>query len=134
MAKRRRVEILASVLHSAVAGAKKTRIMQNANLNHSLLVKYLEESTNLGFLQFASDSYLTTEKGMRFLEVYTRFSSKYSRLDDMMKASQSDWKLLEQMCDLTNNCSSKSTGDQMNQLNPRAEAEEARRGKLTQLQ
>jgi predicted transcriptional regulator len=125
MAKRRRVEILAAVLNSAVRGARKTRIMQLANLNYSLLEKYLEETIELGFLQFGNGSYETTEKGMRFLELYLRFSSKHSRLKEMLEASRSDWRVLEQMCDLANNCNSKPNDVRLNRLNPRAVAQNA---------
>jgi predicted transcriptional regulator len=127
MVKRRRVEIVAAILNSAVDGVKKTRIMQNANLSYSLLEKYLGETIGLGFLQFDNESYATTEKGREFLEVYLRFSLKHSRLKEMLEASRSDWEVLEQMCDLGPDCSPKLNGVRLNHRSmnpePRAVAE-----------
>jgi predicted transcriptional regulator len=107
MPKRRRVEIVAAVLSSAVGGARKTRIMYKANLSYSILIKYLEETIGLGFLQFRNRSYETTPVGLKFLESYNRFSSRYSRLRKELEASEMDWKILEQMCDPDNNWGSK---------------------------
>lgn len=109
MAKRRRVEILAAILDAAVrarGGARKTRIMYDANLSFSLLGKYLDETMNLGFLQHDDGAYVTTEAGLKFLEQYGRYSSRYSRLKKELDASKTNWETLEQMCRLTGNCGS----------------------------
>jgi predicted transcriptional regulator len=119
MPKRRRVEILAAVLSSAVRGARKTRIMYDANLSYSIFTKYLEETIGLGFLQFGNGSYQTTTMGLKFLESYNRFSSKYSRLRKELEASEMDWKILEQMCDpAINNCGSKTNDVLPNPFQP----------------
>ena len=103
MGKRRRVDILADVLEVAVKGAKKTRIMNNANLSHSLLEKYLKDTVGIGFLQLSNGSYETTEKGRKFLEMYAQFSSKHARLRKELEAQQSELKVLERFCDPVNN-------------------------------
>lgn len=108
MPKRRRVEILAAILSSAVGGARKTKIMYNANLSYTILTKYLEQTIGLGFLQFENGAYVTTSMGLKLLKSYTRFSLRYCRLRKEFEASERDWKILEQMCDpANNNCGSK---------------------------
>ena len=112
------MEILAAILSSAVGGARKTKIMYNANLSYSILTKYLEEAIGLGFLQFGNGSYETTVVGLKFLESYTRFSSKYSRLKKELQASEMDWRILEQMCNPANNCGFTSNDARPNRLQP----------------
>ena len=102
MGKRRRVDILADVLEVAVKGAKKTRIMNNANLSYSLLERYLEDTVGIGFLQLNNSLYETTEKGRKFLEMYARFSSKHARLRKELEAQQSELKVLETFCNPAN--------------------------------
>jgi predicted transcriptional regulator len=102
MGKRRRVDILADVLEVAVKGAKKTRIMNNANLSHSLLEKYLEDTVGIGFLQLNNGSYETTEKGRKFLNMYARFSSMHAKIRKDLEASESELNALERFCDPAN--------------------------------
>ena len=96
--KRRRIDIVADILDVAVKGAKKTRIMQNANLSYSLLMKYLEYTLGIGFLQPDDGSYETTEKGRKFLEMYARFSSEYSKLQKDLEPLWLKLESLEKMC------------------------------------
>jgi len=96
--KRRRIDIVADILDVAVRGAKKTRIMQDANLSYSLLVKYLEYTLGIGFLQADDGWYETTEKGRKFLEMYARFSSEYSRLQKDLEPLWLKLESLEKMC------------------------------------
>lgn len=102
-AKRRRVDILADVLHVAVKGVKKTRIMNDANLSHSLLEKYLKDTVGIGLLRLNDGSYQTTEKGQKFLEMYARFSSKHANLRKELEASELELRVLERFCDPANN-------------------------------
>jgi predicted transcriptional regulator len=103
MAKRRRIDILADVLEVAVKGAKKTRIMNNANLSYSLLEKYLKYTVGVGFLRLNDGSYETTEKGRKFLEMYARFSSKHAKLRKELEASELELRVLERFCGPANN-------------------------------
>jgi len=67
--KRDRVEIIAEMLQAAKNGAKKTRIMYQANLSYrqtKILLAYLLKT---GFLR-VGNSYHTTEKGLQFLRTY----------------------------------------------------------------
>jgi len=96
---RQRVDIIADILKIAAQGARKTRIMYVANLSYSQLVKYLEKTTSLGFVQSGINGYEITEKGRTFLERYIHFSSKYSSVEHLLEGIESEKRALEKMCE-----------------------------------
>jgi predicted transcriptional regulator len=98
MAKRRRIDIVADILDVAIRGAKKTKIMRNANLSFNILQRYLEDTLGIGFLRLNDRSYETTEKGREFLEMYTQFSLKYSRFQKDVEPLLLGFESLEKMC------------------------------------
>ena len=106
---RRRFEIIADVISAAEKGAKKTRIMYFANLSYRLLKKYLEDTVKVGFIRESNMGYETTEKGKIFLEKYTEFSGKYSKLVNDFEALKFEMEVLERMCTLIGEDESKST-------------------------
>jgi predicted transcriptional regulator len=74
---RGRIDIIADILRQAKHGAKKTRIMYLCNLSFRQLRVYLNFSVKKGFLRFDSVAessgsvmFVTTEKGLDFLEAY----------------------------------------------------------------
>jgi len=95
---RRRFQIIADIISVAENGAKKTRIMYFANLSYKLLTKYLEDTVKVGFIQGDDSGYKTTGKGRLFLEKYTQFSSKYSKLVNDLEALKFEMEVLERMC------------------------------------
>ena len=80
---RDRIDIVSHVLEVANVGddTTKTRIMYKANLSHDQLKEYLTVLTERDLLSYDLDSHTfkTTEKGLRFLEIY-------NRMDGMTKA------------------------------------------------
>lgn len=95
---RRRVDIIADILKIAIEGAKKTKIMYFGNLSYRLLEKYLSETIGAGFLFLDGSNYEVTDKGKAFLEKYTEFSRKYSRLESDLKNMSFEKEALEKMC------------------------------------
>jgi predicted transcriptional regulator len=95
---RRRFEIIADVISAAEKGAKKTRIMYFANLSYRLLQKYLGDTVKVGFIRESGGGYESTEKGRIFLERYTEFSGKYSKLVNDFEALKFEMEVLERMC------------------------------------
>jgi predicted transcriptional regulator len=74
---RGRLDIIADVLRQAKHGAKKTRIMYQCNLSFRQLRVYLNFLVKKEFLSFhalnenpGSLMFVTTEKGLDFLEAY----------------------------------------------------------------
>ncbi len=76
--------------------------MYIANLSYSLLEKYLAEVLEIGFINNINNNYKLTEKGRIFLEKYSQFSNKYSKLAEDLKTMKFERELLERMCTSTN--------------------------------
>ena len=70
MARRNDLDICAEILQVARAGAKKTQIVYQANLNFKIVEKYLKRLTDGGLLKPKGRFYFTTSKGASFLEQY----------------------------------------------------------------
>ena len=71
--RRNDLDICADILQVAKAGAKKTQIVYQANLNFKIVKKYLRRLIDTGMLMTADKSslYTTTNRGIEFLEQYT---------------------------------------------------------------
>ncbi len=70
--RRNDLDICADILQVAKAGAKKTQIVYQANLNFKIVKKYLSRLIDTGMLSDAQESrlYTTTNRGITFLEQY----------------------------------------------------------------
>ena len=82
---RGRLDIIADILKQAKHGAKKTRIMYLCNLSFRQLRVYLNFLMKKGFLSLdhvvkspGSVMFVTTEKGLDFLEAYDRLKAVIS--------------------------------------------------------
>lgn len=74
--RRNSLDIYADILRSARGGAKKTRIVYQANLNFKIVEKYLKNLILGGYLETNGDGvYLTTPKGNGFIKRYEEFLS-----------------------------------------------------------
>ena len=75
-------DICADILKISKGGAKKTHIVYQANLNFSIVKKYLSRLITSGFLLDRSDrgEYLTTEQGAEFLEQYARLKIPFGTI------------------------------------------------------
>jgi predicted transcriptional regulator len=71
--RRNDLDICADILQVAKAGAKKTQIVYQANLNFKIVKKYLSRLIDTGMLMTADESslYTTTNRGIEFLEQYS---------------------------------------------------------------
>lgn len=65
--RRSEIEILTEILKMATMDIKKTALLYKANLNHSLLNKYLNFMIEKKLLVRDNDLYSITEKGYEFL-------------------------------------------------------------------
>ncbi len=97
---RERIEIMAEILRVASESAKKTRIMYQSNLSYKVLQKYLSEAIEAGLLKFVSEtqSYITTEKGQKFLETFTSFARRNKRIQDIIDELDKKKKTLNELC------------------------------------
>ena len=72
MMRRNDLDICGEVLRVARGGAKKTRIVYQANLNFKIVEKYLARLENGDLLREERGIYVTTSRGSRFLEQYSQ--------------------------------------------------------------
>jgi len=96
---RDRLDIIADILNVAGRKARKTQIMYQANLNHKVLQKYLEEvlSAQLISYEASTHSFLLTEKGQKFLETYERYSKKNKAVEKWLVEVEMKRKVLKDL-------------------------------------
>jgi len=60
------------ILEAAIAAENKTKIMYKAYLSHNQLCAHLTELQDSGLLEYklGEQTYITTQKGKRYLEIY----------------------------------------------------------------
>jgi predicted transcriptional regulator len=78
MTVRNRIQIISQILEIANGGVTtKLKIMYNANLSYAQLKDYLLTLSDKDMLSYDLDSHTfkTTEKGLRFLEVYGQLNN-----------------------------------------------------------
>lgn len=74
MGYRSRTEIISQILDTANGGITKTKLMYKVFLSHDQLKEYLAVLTQSDLLRydFASRTFMTTKKGLRFLNLYNQ--------------------------------------------------------------
>jgi predicted transcriptional regulator len=100
---RSKLQIIADILLVAEKGAKKTRIMYQANLSYDLLKRYLTEVLEAGLIRINKDekSYIITQKGEIFLKRYKGYCERCTRLQEHFENARKDEVMLEKMCSNT---------------------------------
>jgi predicted transcriptional regulator len=83
MGYRSRTEIISQILDTANGGITKTKLMYKVFLSHDQLKEYLAVLTQSDLLiyDFVSRTFMTTEKGLRFLNLY-------NQIDKLMKEEE----------------------------------------------
>lgn len=77
--KRNDLDICADILQVARDGAKKTHLVYRANLNFSIIKKYLRKLKENGLIESENGRFFTTEEGVRFLKQYKDFLAPLSK-------------------------------------------------------
>lgn len=100
MAKYRdRLQIIADILAITKKGAKKTRVMYQANLSYKLLCKYLYEVSAAGLVVCENgDCYVLTVKGKEFLDKHKEYSKHCRSLNEHVNHVNNERNVLEKMC------------------------------------
>ncbi|MFB0557506.1 MAG: winged helix-turn-helix domain-containing protein [Candidatus Bathyarchaeia archaeon] len=73
--RRNELDIVADILNVAKSGLRKTRIVYSANLNFKQANRYISMLRENGLLRIKGYNYITTNKGMEFLENYNKVRS-----------------------------------------------------------
>jgi predicted transcriptional regulator len=68
--RRSSLDVTVNILEAAQGGANKTRIVYGSNLNFEIVKGYINTLVNNGFLEVDGKRYLTTERGVKFVEEY----------------------------------------------------------------
>jgi len=77
-------------------GAKKTKIMYQANLSYKLLVKYLRLVMEAGLVTSGSEgSFRLTEKGLDFLRQFNSYRERRRELDEQLRGIRDEKVMLE---------------------------------------
>lgn len=93
------LQILADILAAVKGGAKKTRIMYQANLSFRLLTKYLRYALETELVSAPcsrDDCYKITPKGYSFLEEYNKYSMRSEKLEEQKQDITKEKAMLEE--------------------------------------
>ena len=63
---------MAEILRLSKGGSKRTRLVYQANINFTMLVKYTALLEKKSFIHMMNDHIYTTHEGLEFLEQYER--------------------------------------------------------------
>jgi predicted transcriptional regulator len=67
--RRSKTDVAVDILRVAMNGAKKTKIVYEANLNFNITIKYLEMLKDKEFIRHEDGLFITTDKGKVFHEM-----------------------------------------------------------------
>ena len=92
------MQILAEILRIARTGARKTRIMYQANLSFHMLKKYLDYALQTELMECPETGgcYIATRKGHEFLEKYERYLLHNNQVEDQLQAMSKERAMLEE--------------------------------------
>ena len=82
------MQIIADILMVVRNGARKTRIMYQANLSYRLLNQYLDYAMEASLISVSSEDnghYIVTPKGFEFLEKYNKYLQRSNQLEEQLQ-------------------------------------------------
>jgi predicted transcriptional regulator len=90
MARRHKLDIIAEILKLAQGGSKKTRLVYQANINFTMLVKYTALLEKKSFIHMMNDHIYTTHEGLEFLRQYEqmRLAWDFNEEDEKARAEE----------------------------------------------
>jgi predicted transcriptional regulator len=119
---RGRLQIIADIL-SVVndnKGAKKTRIMYQANLSYKLLNQYLNYVIETGFVTFGTKDYcILTQKGKEFLTKFGEYRKTCEKVEVQLNHVEGQRVMLEKMCPNAEGMNSNSSNFSLGKRNTR---------------
>ena len=101
---RSRLEIIADMLcvvndNKDNNGARKTRIMYQANLSYKLLTQYLNDVVEAGLVTFGTKNYyMLTRKGKEFLAKFGEYCKSREKVEVQLNHVEGQRVMLEKMC------------------------------------
>jgi predicted transcriptional regulator len=97
---RGKLDIIAAILQVVSQNAKKTRIMQQANLSYKVLQRYLKDVTAASLISFeiTEQCYVLTPKGQEFLEAYEDYAKTIKIAEKRLNDVYNKKRNLEALC------------------------------------
>ena len=98
---RSRLEIIADILFvvNDNNGARKTRIMYQANLSYKLLTQYLNGVVEAGLVAFGTKNfYMLTQKGKKFLAKFGEYCKSREKVEVQLNHVEDQRVILDKMC------------------------------------
>ena len=77
---------MAEILRLSKGGSKRTRLVYQANINFTMLVKYTALLEKKSFIHMMNDHIYTTHEGLEFLEQYERMRLAWDFNEEAEKA------------------------------------------------
>ncbi len=78
MGRRHKLDVIFEILSLAQNGVKRTRLVYQTNINFSMLRRYLNVLFRMGLIEDKGRMLVTTPRGVRFVEEYDEFRSKWN--------------------------------------------------------
>lgn len=113
---RSRLKILEDILSviNANNGSKKTQIMYKAYLSYKLLIRYLNDISEAGFVICDdTNSYLLTEKGEKFLARFEEYSKFHESVEKQLNQIENEREALKDMCPNYGECKAKRSASEI---------------------
>lgn len=82
MGRRHKLDVVFEILSLAQVGVKRTRLVYLTNINFSMLRKYLNVLFRMGLIEDRDKMLVTTPKGVRFVEEYDEFTSRWNFFEE----------------------------------------------------
>jgi len=88
MGRRHKLDVIFEVLSLAQDGVKRTRLVYLTNINFSMLGRYLNVLFRMGLIVDKGKMLVTTPRGVRFVEKYDEFRSKWNFYEEFDRLRQ----------------------------------------------
>lgn len=91
-------DILMVIRNGVKSGARKTRIMYQANLSYRLLNEYLDYTMETNLISVSPEDksqYVITSRGYEFLEKYVKYSQRSRQLEEQLQDVANEKAILE---------------------------------------
>jgi len=88
MGRRHKLDVIFEILSLAQGGVRRTRLVYLTNINFSMLRRYLNVLFRMGLIEDRGRMLVTTPKGVRFVEEYDEFTSKWNFYEEFERVKQ----------------------------------------------
>ena len=88
MGRRHKLDVIFEILSLAQVGVNRTRLVYLTNINFSMLKRYLNVLYRMGLIEDQDKMLMTTPKGVRFVEEYDDFTSRWNFYEEFEKSKK----------------------------------------------